>query len=61
MKPLNAPVAGSDPVFDDGFLHKLERLELLARKIFRGLLRGERTTARISDVNCQTALCHGFS
>lgn len=46
MKPLNAPVAGSDPVFDDGFLHKLERLELLARKIFRGLLRGERTTAR---------------
>ena len=46
MTPLNAPVAGADPVFDDGFLHKLERLELLARKIFRGLLRGERTTSR---------------
>ena len=46
MKPLDAPVAGSDPVFDEGFLHKLERLELLARKIFRGLLRGERTTSR---------------
>ena len=46
MKPLDAPVAGSDPVFDDEFLHKLERLELLARKIFRGLLRGERTTLR---------------
>jgi len=46
MKPLDVSVAGSDPVFDDGFLRKLERLELLARKIFRGLLRGERTTLR---------------
>jgi len=46
MNPLNAPVAAGDIVFDDEFLRKLERLELLARKIFRGLLRGERTTSR---------------
>ncbi len=45
MKPLTAPAAG-DLAFDDEFLRKLERLELLARKIFRGLLRGERTTSR---------------
>lgn len=44
MKSLNAPAAGGDLVFDDEFLRKLERLELLARKIFRGLLRGEHTT-----------------
>jgi uncharacterized protein (DUF58 family) len=41
-----APIAHGDLVFDQAFLHKLERLELLARKIFRGLLRGERTTVR---------------
>lgn len=46
IKPLNAPDAAGERVFDDEFLHKLERLELLARKIFRGLLRGERSTAR---------------
>jgi uncharacterized protein (DUF58 family) len=45
MKPPSAPAAG-DFAFDDAFLRKLERLELLARKIFRGLLRGERTTRR---------------
>jgi len=45
MKPLTAPAAG-DLAFDGEFLRKLERLELLARKIFRGLLRGERTTSR---------------
>ena len=33
-------------VFDDEFLRKLEQLQLLARKIFRGLLRGEHTTSR---------------
>src|SRR5690606_36178575 len=32
--------------FDEAFLRKLEQLELLARKIFRGLLRGERTSAQ---------------
>ena len=33
-------------VFDSDFLRKLERLELLARKLFRGLVRGEHDTAR---------------
>ena len=33
-------------VFDEEFRRKLERLELLARKILRGLLRGEHTAAR---------------
>lgn len=33
-------------VFDTEFLRKLERLELLARKVFRGQLRGERSTQR---------------
>jgi uncharacterized protein (DUF58 family) len=33
-------------LFDADFLRKLERLELIARKIFRGLLRGEHSTAR---------------
>lgn len=46
MMPRNASAAGRELVFDDAFLHKLEQLELLARKIFRGLLRGERTTSR---------------
>lgn len=44
--PPPAPAAGRDLVFDAAFLHKLEQLELLARKVFRGLSRGERTTAR---------------
>jgi len=46
MTLLNAPAAGRDLVFDDEFLRKLEQLELLARKIFRGLLRGDHTTSR---------------
>lgn len=46
MNPLAARAGGGDLVFDDDFLRKLEQLELLARKIFRGLLRGEHTTAR---------------
>ena len=33
-------------IFDSEFLRKLERLELLAKKIFRGLLRGEHSTSR---------------
>ena len=32
--------------FDTGFLRKLERLEVLAKKVFRGHLRGEHTTQR---------------
>jgi len=46
MTSLNAPAASGGLVFDDEFLRKLEQLELLARKIFRGLLRGEHTTSR---------------
>lgn len=46
MKPLSAPATASDLVFNDEFRRKLERLELLARKIFRGLLRGEHTASR---------------
>ena len=33
-------------LFDAEFLRKLERLEIVARKIFRGQLRGEHTTPR---------------
>ena len=33
-------------IFDADFLRKLEQLELLAKKIFRGLVRGEHTTPR---------------
>jgi len=33
-------------VFDDEFLRKLERIELTARKMFRGQLRGEHATPR---------------
>ena len=33
-------------LFDSQFLRKLEQLELVAKKIFRGQLRGEHTTAR---------------
>ena len=47
MTPLTARAGhGGNLVFDDEFLRKLEQLELLARKIFRGLLRGEHTTSR---------------
>jgi uncharacterized protein (DUF58 family) len=41
-----APAESPELVFDGEFLRKLERLELLAKKIFRGLLRGEHTTPR---------------
>src|SRR5688500_4592822 len=46
MAAPDAPAAGAGLVFDDEFLRKLERLELLARKMFRGLLRGEHATPR---------------
>ena len=36
----------SDPLFDSGFLRKLERFEIIARKIFRGQLRGEHLARR---------------
>ena len=44
MEPRAA--SASDLVFDDDFRRKLARLELLARKLFRGLLRGEHTASR---------------
>jgi len=43
---LKAPAAGGNLLFDNDFLRKLEQLELLARKIFRGVVRGEHTTSR---------------
>lgn len=46
MSAPDAPATGAEIVFDDEFLRKLERLELLARKMFRGLLRGEHATPR---------------
>ena len=46
MSPPSAPAPAADLVFDDEFRRKLERLELLARKILRGLLRGEHTASR---------------
>ena len=46
MNPISVPAGAGNLVFDDAFLRKLEQLELLARKIFRGLLRGEHTTSR---------------
>lgn len=45
MNALSATAAG-DVALDDEFLRKLERLELLARKLYRGQLRGEHTTVR---------------
>ena len=47
--PVNVQATSSEKgelVFDSEFLRKLERLELVARKVFRGLLRGEHTTHR---------------
>jgi len=46
--PVDAPPGGlaGGPLFDTAFLARLERLELLARKVFRGHLRGERTAPR---------------
>lgn len=46
---MSEAIAGPDSaalVFDAEFLRKLERLEWVARKILRGLPRGERNTAR---------------
>lgn len=46
MSQAVAPSVDQQLIFDGEFLRKLERLELLAKKIFRGLLRGEHTTQR---------------
>jgi len=46
--PPGTPPGGlaGGPLFDAAFLARLERLELLARKVFRGHLRGERIAPR---------------
>ena len=43
---MSAAIHDAGLLFDAEFLRKLERLELLANKIFRGLIRGEHTTPR---------------
>lgn len=46
-EPENGGVADDNrpPLFEPDFLRKLERLELLARKVLRGWLRGEHVTS----------------
>ena len=46
MSTEPASAGATRTVFDADFLRKLERIELLARKIFRGHLRGEHTSRR---------------
>ena len=49
MQAMTSPgpsTAAGGVVFDDEFRRKLERLELLARRLLRGLLRGDRTASR---------------
>ena len=43
---VSAAIDDTGLLFDAEFLRKLERLELLANKIFRGLIRGEHATPR---------------
>jgi uncharacterized protein (DUF58 family) len=40
------PAATSTPLLDPDFLHKLEQLELVSRKIFVGRMKGERKSKR---------------
>ena len=40
------PAAASTPLLDPEFLHKLEQLELVSRKIFVGRMKGERKSKR---------------
>jgi uncharacterized protein (DUF58 family) len=47
--PITAPRAsssGSSPLLDPEFLHKLEQLELVSRRIFVGRMKGERKSKR---------------
>lgn len=54
LSPESSPESSAEPqagedgasLFDDIFLRKLERLDLLAQKVFRGQLRGEHSTPR---------------
>ncbi|MEM7250164.1 MAG: DUF58 domain-containing protein [Pseudomonadota bacterium] len=44
---VDRAIADEEPlVFDDGFLKKLERLQLISQKIAKGALRGEHATRR---------------
>lgn len=44
--PSPAAASAAPTLFDDEFLRKLGQIDLLARKLFRGQLRGEHTTPR---------------
>src|SRR5690242_10417397 len=44
--PTPAPVPAQQPLLDPQFLARLERLELVSRKIFLGLMKGERRSKR---------------
>jgi uncharacterized protein (DUF58 family) len=44
--PAPAPSSQAPPLLDPSFLHKLEQLELVSRKIFAGRMKGERRSRR---------------
>ena len=44
--PAPRPASGAEPLLDPDFLHKLEQLELVSRKIIVGRMKGERKSKR---------------
>src|SRR5690348_583455 len=44
--PMTAITRARDAVFDEAFLRKLERLDIVARKLRAGILRGERRSTK---------------
>lgn len=44
--PVTATARPHDAVFDEAFLRKLERLDIMARKLRSGILRGERRSTK---------------
>ena len=46
LRRAEATAGDASAPFDGSFLRKLERIELLARKVFRGQVRGEHSTSR---------------
>src|SRR5690242_11173337 len=44
--PTPAPVPAQQPLLDPQFLTRLEQLELVSRKIFHGVMKGERRSKR---------------